>query len=202
MKQRLATARLPSQLGVDALPPTVPGIPTARISMQPASALITVPDRALATITDTPRAVGAISFARAVAAISVPDQPSAEIGDPDMTQQNLALKRGDTNVFAATITIASVALDVSAYDIWCTAKYNKDDLDINALFQVTKAAGAIVVSGAGNNIATITVAASLTLALTTDVSVFYDVQIKSPGGVVTTVAEGTMLISKDVTRAV
>lgn len=120
-----------------------------------------------------------------------------------MPQQNLALVRGDTNIFTATITINQVALDVSAYDIWCTAKYSKDDLDINALFQVTKAAGAITVGGASNNVATVTIAAALTIALTADVKVFYDVQIKAPGGTgqITTVAEGTMLISKDVTRA-
>lgn len=119
-----------------------------------------------------------------------------------MTQQNLALRRGDSNIFTATVTVAGVALDVSAYDIWCTAKYNKDDTDLQALFQVTKTSGAIVVGGAGNSVATITIAASLTLALTTDVTVFYDVQIKSVPGVITTVAEGTMLISRDVTRAV
>lgn len=118
-----------------------------------------------------------------------------------MAQQNLALIRGDTNVFDATVTLDSVPLNISAYDIWCTAKYSKDDLDINALFQVTKAAGAIVVTGADNNIARITVAANLTTALTSDVRVFYDVQIKSASGQITTVADGSMVISKDVTRA-
>lgn len=119
-----------------------------------------------------------------------------------MLQQNLALIRGDTNRIDATVTIEGVPLNISAYDIWCTAKYDKADTDLQALFQVTKAAGAIVVSGVDNNIAEITIAASLTSALTTDVRVFYDVQIKSAGGQITTVAEGTMTISRDVTRAV
>lgn len=119
-----------------------------------------------------------------------------------MTQQNLALIRGDTNIFEATVTIAAVPLDISGYDIWCTAKYNKNDTDLQALFQVTKAAGAIVVGGADNNVATITIAANLTSPLTQDTKVFYDVQIESPGGVITTVAEGTMVITRDVTRAI
>lgn len=118
-----------------------------------------------------------------------------------MTAQNLQLIRGDTNVFTTTITLNGAPLDVSTYDIWCTAKYSKDDSDLDALFQVTKAAGAISVGGAGNNVATITIAANLTSALTQDVSVFYDVQIKSAGGQITTVADGAMLISRDVTRA-
>lgn len=118
-----------------------------------------------------------------------------------MTQQNLAIKRGDSNIFTVTITLNGAPLDVSAYDIWCTAKYSKDDPDINALFQLTKAGGDIAVSGANNNIATVTVAASDTIALTHDVMVFYDVQIKSVPGQITTVAEGTMNISRDITRA-
>ena len=91
----------------------------------------------------------------------------------------------------------------AAYDIWMTAKYSKDDTDLQALFQVTKGAGAITVGGANNNVATITVAATLTSPLTTDVSVFYDVQIKAPGGSgqVSTVADGTLAIARDVTRA-
>lgn len=119
-----------------------------------------------------------------------------------MQQQNLALTRGDTNRIDATVTIEDVPLNISAYDIWCTAKYDKADTDAQALFQVTKAAGAIVVTGTNSNVAQITIAASLTSALTSDVRVFYDVQIKSAGGQITTVAEGTMTISRDVTRAV
>lgn len=119
-----------------------------------------------------------------------------------MTQQNLTMKRGDSFLFTTTITLNGVALDVSGYDIWCTAKYNKDDTDLAALFQLTKLAGDIVVGGAGNNIATTTIPASDTIALTVDVVVFYDVQIKSVAGQVTTVAEGTLTISKDVTRAI
>lgn len=119
-----------------------------------------------------------------------------------MAQQNLQLVRGDTNVFEATVTLSGVALDISAYDIWCTAKYSKADLDANALFQVTKAAGEITVGGVGNNVATIAVPASDTVALTVDVTVFYDIQIQAPGGQITTVANGTMLIGRDVTRTI
>jgi len=121
-----------------------------------------------------------------------------------MAQQNLTLIRGDTNIFDATVTLNSAPLDITTYDVWCTAKYSKDDTDIAALFQLTKTGGAITVVGANNNVARINIPASATLALTADVSVFYDVQIKAAGvnGQITTVAEGTMLISRDVTRAV
>lgn len=119
-----------------------------------------------------------------------------------MAQQNLNLVRGDTNVFDATVTLSGSPLDVSAYDIWCTAKYSKDDADVDALFQVTKTAGEITVGGASNNVATIAVPAADTVALLVDVVVFYDIQIQAPGGQITTVANGTMTISKDVTRAI
>lgn len=110
-------------------------------------------------------------------------------------------KRGDAIKFSVTITQGGVALDVSAYSIWCTGKVNLDDLDAAAVFQVTKAGGQITVTGAGNNVANVTIPGSATSSLTDDINLFYDVQIKSPGGDINTVADGRMQIRKDVTRA-
>jgi hypothetical protein len=76
------------------------------------------------------------------------------------------------------------------------------DADADAVFQVTKAAGDIAVSGAGNNIATVTVPASDTSTLTVPLTLFYDVQIKAPTGQPITVAWGQLSIGQDVTRAI
>jgi hypothetical protein len=118
------------------------------------------------------------------------------------TRQDIAFWRGDGLVFTCTITSEGVAVDVSTYDIWCTGKRNLSEADVDAVFQVTKTAGDIVVSGAGNNIATITVPASDTVALTAPLSLFYDVQIKAPAGQPITVAWGQLTIGQDVTRAI
>ncbi len=114
-------------------------------------------------------------------------------------------ERGDNIKFDVTITlgVAGPPLDVSAYLIWCTGKYSVDDLDVSAVFQVTKAGGNITVSGTGNNIARVNIPGALTAVLTGNVQLFYDVQIKSPiTGDIDTVAKGRMSIVRDVTRAI
>lgn len=119
-----------------------------------------------------------------------------------MANQDIGpFKRGDTIRFSVTITQGGASLDVSAYDIWCTGKRQLSDLDASAVFQVTKAGGQITVTGAGNNIAQVSVPGSSTSSLTDNATLFYDVQIKSPGGEITTVSEGRMSVLLDVTRA-
>lgn len=80
MKPRLGSGRLPSQLGLDITPPA--GIPTAVVALIRASGLIATPARAVAAISDTPRAVGQIAFVRPVALVATPDRPIATIEVP------------------------------------------------------------------------------------------------------------------------
>ena len=110
-------------------------------------------------------------------------------------------KRGDSIRFDVNVTQGGAALDLSTYDIWCTGKRNLDDADVDAVFQVTKAGGQITVVGAGNNIARVNIPGTSTSSLTEDITLFYDVQIKSLTAEISTVADGRMQIRKDVTRA-
>ena len=110
-------------------------------------------------------------------------------------------KRGDNIQFDVLVTLDGAALDISAYSIWCTGKRQLSDLDASAIWQVTKAGGEITVVGTGNNIARVNVPAALTAVLTENVTLFYDVQIKSGAGVVSTVADGRIAITLDATRA-
>lgn len=119
-----------------------------------------------------------------------------------MATQNLGpFKRGDNIRFQVDITQGGAPLNVSAYSIWCTGKRELSDLDAAAVWQVTKAGGQITVTGAGNNIALVNIPASATTVLTENVTLFYDVQIKSPGGDIDTVADGRIPIVLDVTQA-
>lgn len=115
---------------------------------------------------------------------------------------DISFWRGDGLVFDCTITSEGAAVDLTTYDIWCTGKRNLSESDADAVFQVTKTAGDIVISGAGNNVATITVPASDTVGLTVPLTLFYDVQIKAPAGQPITVAWGQLAIGQDVTRAI
>lgn len=111
-------------------------------------------------------------------------------------------KRGDNIRFDVAITLDGNPLDVSAYLIWCTGKLQISDADLVAVFQATKLGGQITVTGAGNNIARVNIPGAFTSVLTDNTTLFYDVQIKSPGGDIDTVASGRMQIVLDVTRAV
>jgi len=118
------------------------------------------------------------------------------------SRQDISFWRGDGLVFDCTITSEGAAVDLTTYDVWCTGKRNLNEADVDAVFQVTKDAGDIVISGAGNNIATITVPAADTVGLTVPLTLFYDVQIKAPAGQPITVAWGQLSIGQDVTRAI
>lgn len=111
------------------------------------------------------------------------------------------MQRGDSYIFEATVTdSAGAAVDLTGYSIWSTGKHALTDADGSAVYQVTKAGGGITVTGASSNVARVTIPASATTSLTTNVTIFWDVQIKS-GDNVYTVARGTLGIYLDVTQA-
>lgn len=111
--------------------------------------------------------------------------------------------RGDNIKFDVTVTQGpgGPALDLTLYSIWCTGKRQMSDLDVDAIWQVTKAGGDITVTGTGNNIARVNVPGTFTAVLTDSAQLFYDVQIKSPANDIDTVANGRIKIILDVTRA-
>lgn len=110
-------------------------------------------------------------------------------------------KRGDNVKFDVTVTLDGAPVDLTTYSVWCTGKRQLSDADVDAIWQVTKAGGQITITGAGNNIARVNVPGSNTAVLTDNTTLFYDVQIKSAGGDIATVADGRVTITLDVTRA-
>lgn len=110
-------------------------------------------------------------------------------------------KRGDNIKFNVTVTVNGAPLDLTTYSVWCTGKRQLSDADVAAVWQVTKAGGEITLTGASNNIAQVNVPGSNTAVLTDNATLFYDVQIKSAGGEISTVADGRITITLDVTRA-
>ncbi len=92
-------------------------------------------------------------------------------------------------------------VDLSSAEIWFTAKQSADDLDVDAVVQVTKADGNIVVSGASHNILTVR-ADNVASALPNEsVTLVCDVKVKLPDVFAQVVGEGTLKVSKAVTQA-
>ncbi len=92
-------------------------------------------------------------------------------------------------------------VDLSAAEIWFTAKQSADDADNVAVIQVTKAGGNIVVSGTNHNILTVR-ADNVASALPNEpVTLVCDVKVKLPDVFAQVVGEGTLKVSKAVTQA-
>lgn len=108
--------------------------------------------------------------------------------------------RGDTKKYKFTFTKNSVAVDVTAWEIWFTIKENINDSDYGAAAQVKHTAGDDALDNVVNGI--------LYLTLPSDVSAgigpgeyVYDFQRVIPGATpdVDTLESGTVSIKQDVT---
>lgn len=99
----------------------------------------------------------------------------------------------------------NLPVDLSAAEIWFTAKLSADDADNAAVIQVTKTGGNIVVSGTDHNILTVradNVANTSPNALPNEpVTLVCDVKVQLPDDFAQVVGEGTLKVSKAVTQS-
>jgi hypothetical protein len=110
--------------------------------------------------------------------------------------------RGDTIVIEFAVSQDGVALNLTGYSIWFTAKKQKSDNDTApTAIQKTLSSGIVVLDAAAGHIK-VTILPADTATLSADTTYVCDLQVKSGGGVITTVADGTMAITLDVTQAV
>jgi len=124
----------------------------------------------------------------------------------------LTVLRGDT--FTGAITGLG---DISSRSkLWFTVKEDKDDADTAAIIQIDEANGLLYLNGAsataGNGSIsvddenagdiTITIKPAATDDLNVTSGLYYDIQVLTSGGVVSTLTSGTCNITADVTRAI
>lgn len=108
---------------------------------------------------------------------------------------NFVSPRGDTLLLFFNFTDdAGTAIDITGYSFLFTAKKNLDLLDADT--GVIKENGVILNGETGN--AKVELLNTTTDALTG--CYFYDVQYKTPSGVVKTFLEGKLIFTKDCTR--
>lgn len=118
-----------------------------------------------------------------------------------MAAFTLTAKRGDTIDLLVLVTRDNAAVDLTGADVWFTAKRSLRDADVDAVVQKTIGNG-IVVTDALAGEALVTIDPSDTNGFTRETRLFCDVQVIEPSGRITTVADGTLTITLDVTRAV
>ena len=114
------------------------------------------------------------------------------------------MTRGDTPIWdLAVVDTAGAPFSLTGYTTRMTAKYSLDDPDSAALFQLSTATGEITYTDAAGGLATIQPLRSSTSALTTDVTVWCDVQIAKdglPDVTYTVVRPWALAIRRDVTE--
>jgi hypothetical protein len=102
----------------------------------------------------------------------------------------------------AAISQGGVALNITGYSIWFTAKSNIADNDVSAgVIQKTIGSGIVVVDAA-KGLIRITISPADTANITADTVYQCDVQIKNIStGEISTTAKGTMAVVLDVTKS-
>lgn len=116
--------------------------------------------------------------------------------------QPLTMYRGDTPIWnLAVVDSTGAPFDLTGYTLYFTAKRQISDAD-PGVFQLTTGAG-ITVTNAAGGLATIQPRRADTNTLTEDASLFYDIQVSEIAGSLETftVDRGTLLITRDITRA-
>lgn len=122
-----------------------------------------------------------------------------------MNVEKLKLETRHNNSIEFSMTIIDLKsnqpVDLSAAEIWFTAKQSADDADNVAVIQVTKAGGNIVVSGTNHDVLTVR-ADNVASALPNEpVTLVCDVKVKLPDVFAQVVGEGTLKVTKAVTQA-
>lgn len=121
------------------------------------------------------------------------------------TEQDVELFfRGDTPIMDLAVTQEDgvTPYDLTNHTIWMTAKRNKDDADVDAIFQASTISGAITITNGPAGLAQIVPPTTATSSLTADENLFYDVQVRNNAGTRThTVTYGRLKVRRDVTRA-
>lgn len=110
---------------------------------------------------------------------------------------NFTIVRGDTYVESWAITLNGSAVDLTGGKLYFTLKSGYAVADPGSL-QLTSPSSGITIDNAAGGLATMTITATQTAALTPGAYV-YDIQFKDSNGKVTTFARGIATVDYDVT---
>lgn len=131
------------------------------------------------------------------------------------------MKRGDSLVFtrqvvrdAITNVLSTVAIgdpippgcvpqDITGYFFWFTAKFNTQDPDIRAVSQLTTTGGGVTLPNPGYGYLMVNMPPVATRGFPDGpVDLFFDIQAKPPSGIISTVDDGSIRVTPDVTNAI
>jgi hypothetical protein len=111
----------------------------------------------------------------------------------------LKMKRGDTRQFQSTgVTRGGLPVNLTGATIRFTAKFKRTDAQASAVISKSTATGGVTIISATAGTYHVTILPSDTSSLAADRSLYYDVEMLETDGTVTTIDEGTLSITLDV----
>lgn len=120
-----------------------------------------------------------------------------------MASFSIEFPRGDTVRLPVVVTrpAGGAVVDLSGCSLRFTAKRKRKDADADALLVKTIGSG-ILISDAPAGLAVILIDPADTNAYTKQIALQCDLQLVEPDDTITTVADGTLTVTLDVTRTV
>ena len=123
-----------------------------------------------------------------------------------MDRKDLSIVRSDTYIFDVVAkrpdpdTGSLVPIDLTTGKAWFTAKRTLNDLDANAVIQLSTTTSGVILLAAPLGIVRVTIPPLATTSLPNDpVALQYDIQVSDAAGVVTTIQKGLLMVEPDVT---
>jgi hypothetical protein len=107
--------------------------------------------------------------------------------------------RGDTYEFVFRVVQDGDSFPITGATFWMTAKWDVEDADLDAVFQISTADDIAILSESEGRVGVI-IKPAKTIGLPAHiVTLPYDIQMKASGGEIYTVLRGTLVVTPDVT---
>ena len=118
-----------------------------------------------------------------------------------MSSKTIAIRRGDSATLDVSVLSGRSAYSLAGATVYFTAKESRTDADTAAVIRKSSGGlGGVTITDAAGGLAEVTVNPADTSSLAArEYVLHYDVQVKTSGGAIYTVAEGTVVVLPDVT---
>jgi len=109
--------------------------------------------------------------------------------------------KGDNYSLTTNVALGGTGVDLSTATLWFLAKGDPDDADADAIVNITNSNG-IAISGANNNVVTVTLNSAVTANLTASNVLWWALRCNTNVGLVYTLDRGRMRVANSVVRRV
>jgi hypothetical protein len=115
-----------------------------------------------------------------------------------MAGDYLYILQGDSYTFSTNVAVSGVGTDLSGATIWFLAKDDPAGADSDAIINASTTSGQIGVSGANNNVVTVTLNSATTYNYAESNSLYWSLKARTSGGFVYTLDRGRAAVRRPI----